>query len=310
MARLLVCLIIILTAAAEARADIIINGFTDATNDRFTNSAGFVGAGLDFSGVGRGAGDAATGSETPTQIRWGTLVSRNVIVSANHFSPCETNVNNTMSFYRNNNSGDEVVRSIVSSERIGSTDLFLSRLNSAVPEDIKIYDFANEELNEEAYDEDTNSTIYNAGSFQNVNAYLLGISRTSRPDSDSRFDQAVGRNRISGYIEDFPFLAPDNDVLVLIQDSPGDPNFVTSEARFSGGDSGAPLFIERDGELLLLGTNSFISTGSPQLSAVSYIGNQSAQINAFITASAVPEPGVGTGLFIFGLATLSKRRRR
>lgn len=78
-------------------ADIIIDGYTNATNDRFTNDGTFIMSGFDLSGVGQ----ASTG-------RWATAISRNVIISANHLSP-----SGTISFFPGNDaSATPVTRTI------------------------------------------------------------------------------------------------------------------------------------------------------------------------------------------------------
>ena len=48
--------VLLLLTSNFLSAQIIIDDFTDATNDRFTNDPTFIGAGRDFSGVGRGDG--------------------------------------------------------------------------------------------------------------------------------------------------------------------------------------------------------------------------------------------------------------
>lgn len=299
-------------------ADIFIDDFTDATNDRFTDDPAFIGVGQDFSGVGRGDGliDPDTGLEVTTQVRWGTLLSRNVVITANHFPAAPGNPNQTssLSFYRNNDSSDSVVRNLVSGQRLGDSDLFLSVLDAPVPADFQVYDFARGLISADPFDEDTNNTLQPAvtddgRSLEGEIAYLFGVSPTDRPDADTRFDQAVGRNRISGYLEDIPTHGPDNDLLVLIRDGRADPDYVTHEARFAAGDSGAPLFIEVGGELQLLGVNSVVSTSGTVFSGVAYIGNHSAEIDSFISANAIPEPASAIVLGLFSCTLLLRRKR-
>ncbi|WP_168211065.1 hypothetical protein [Mariniblastus fucicola] len=285
-------LILVSVVGGNTQADIIIDDFTDETNDRFTNSGSFIGAGFDFSGVGRRSG-------------WSTLVSQNVVITAEH-----SRGSGQVSFYPSNDpNSTPVVREILAGgQQIGSTDLYLRVLDEPVSSDIKIYDFATESISAPAYDENTNSGLFNAGSFQNEIAYMMGVSSTDH--ASPRIDQAVGRNVISGYIEDIPFDGKtDNDSLILLRESPGDAAYVQYESRFVTGDSGAPLFVESNGELLLLGVNSFISTTGTELSGVTYIGNHAGEINAFISANAVPEPNV-IGLGLLALIGLSTRRRK
>lgn len=310
--------VLLLLTSNFLSAQIIIDDFTDATNDRFTNDPTFIGAGRDFSGVGRGDGliDTDTGLEVTTQVRWGTLLSRNVVITANHFpaGPVNPNQTNSISFYRNNDSSDSVVRNLVSGQRLGNSDLFLSVLDAPVPADFQVYDFARGSISADPFDEDTNNTLQPAVtddglSLEGEIAYLFGVSPTVRPDADTRFDQAVGQNRISGYLEDIAVNGPDNDLLVLIRDARSDPNYVTHEARFVAGDSGAPLFIDVGGELQLLGTNSVVSTAGTVFSGIAYIGNHAAEIDAFIAANAIPEPASGTLIGILSCVVLMRRKR-
>ena len=280
----------------ESSADIFIDGFTDATNDRFTNSSSFIGAGFDFSGVGR-------------SNRWGTLVSNNVIITANHSRP-----SGEIAFYENNDpNSTPILRDIVGpGQQIGDSDVFLLRLSAPVPDSLKIFDIATEFLSAPTFDPNTDigSQIENAGSFQDEEAFLYGISATSR--SDTRVDHAVGRNRISGYVENIPFGSnANNDSLLFIEDVVGDPDYVEFEAQFRGGDSGAPAFVERNGELLLLGINTFINGADSELefSGVTYAGNHIDEINEFIAINAVPEPG-SASLILLAMAACSFVRRR
>ena len=197
-------------------------------------------------------------------------------------------------------------------DRIGDSDVFLSRLSAPVPASLKIFDIATEFLSAPTFDPnmDIGSQIGNAGSFQNEEAFLYGISPTSR--SDTRVDHAVGRNRISGYVENIPFGSnTNNDSLLFIEDVVGDPDYVEFEAQFRGGDSGAPAFVERNGELLLLGINTFINGADSELefSGVTYAGNHIDDINEFIALNAVPEPG-SASLILLAMAACSFVRRR
>jgi len=195
-------------------------------------------------------------------------------------------------------------------------------LDEPVTSNIASYNFATEVLSAPAFDAATNTRTSTAGSLQDETVYTVGVSPTVR--SDGTQDQAIGRNRIGGYIEDLLFQGTsNNDSLVLIQDQPNSPDFVEHESQFRGGDSGAPLFIERDGELVLLGVNSF--TAGSSISGVSFIGNHSDEISEFIldnavtpsfsqastlsSVNAIPEPSV-FGLGLLAMATLGIKRRK
>jgi len=302
----LACLAILVSfvLAGNLHAQTIIANFSDDTNDRFTDSPSFIGAGLDFSGVS-------------SEFRWATLISNNVIVSANHFRP------SSATFYEDNDpSKSPVVRNVTSGQRIGNTDIYLAVLDAPVPSNITSYNFVSSNISAPAFDATTNPNTFPAGTLQNQEVLTVGVSPTSRQDRSQ--DQAIGRNRIAGYVEDLPFLSSSNvDALVLIQDQVGDPGFVENESQLRTGDSGAPLFVEQDGELVLLGINSFVAADeTTTFSGVSFLGNDADQINQFIAANAVasedislatvnaiPEPSC-LSLALFAIATIGFKRRR
>ena len=68
-----ICLAAITFSVSAAYADISINGYTDETNDRFTNSSSFIGNGYNLSGVGQ-----TNGGTSGTAGNWATAISRNV----------------------------------------------------------------------------------------------------------------------------------------------------------------------------------------------------------------------------------------
>lgn len=280
-----------LTLAQESsRASIVIDNYSDAVNDRFTNNASFIASAYDLSGIGQ----ANSG-------RWATAISSNVVISANHFEP-----GGTVSFYPGNDpSVTPESRSIAGSTRVASSDLWLAVLDAPLSSSIATYEFAAEFLSG-ALD-----TVEAAGSFQGDIALLVGRSPKSNPAFQ---DQAFGQNRISGYQENVSVNGPDTDALLLVQDAPGDADFVSSEAFVQVGDSGAPAFVVSGGELLLLGTNSFNfgppPDGSPSGSGVNYVGNHAAFISDYINANAVPEPNCLAVLACLGGVLLRTRSRR
>jgi len=289
-------LVISICAANAGNAQIDIDGFTDATNDRFTNSSSFVGAGLDFSGVVRSQG-------------WATLISDNVVITASHLP---VSPNRVLRFFPGNDpNATPILRNVgTTSQRIGTTDLFLRVLDAPVPESIARYNLATEQISR-----DPNAGIVDAGGLQGLNAFMVGVSPTDHPTVDT--DIAVGRNLISGYAEDFTFTVSGSDftgdLLFLVKDDPSDPDYVEFESQLTSGDSGAPLFVEENGELLLLGVNSVSGSLDNGLgvSGITYLGNDVAQINAFIASnSAVPEPGSLGFATLVGFLALSRRRRR
>jgi len=255
------------TIGSDASADIVIDGYTDATNDRFTNSGSFIGSGFDFSGVGRRSG-------------WGTLISPNVVIGAAHAIGA-----GDYHFYEDNDPNGTPV----------------------VGPSIAHYDFAQEAITAPAFDANTNTELYNSGSFQNEVAYVFGVSPAT--SADTRVDQAMGRNRITGYIENLPFQSnTNNDSILFARDMMGDADWVQHETLVQGGDSGAPVFVERNGGLLLIGINSFVTTDAG-FSGITYTGNLTTEINDFIALNAVPEPSSATIVVIAGVAVFVRRRR-
>jgi V8-like Glu-specific endopeptidase len=278
--------------ASNASADILIQGFTANSNDRFANNPGFVLNGRNLSGVGVTNGGGANGYGI-----WATLISPNVVIAANHYQPT-----GPIFFYPNNNPGSTPFSySVVNSQRIGTTDLWLGRLNAPVDASISYYAFATEFLSS------PNSNLANAGTFQGENGYVFGVSPSTRVPTQ---DVAVGRNIITGYLENVVEAVVINgtmDLLFLNRDAINPAGF---EAAVQPGDSGAPFFIERAGSPLLLGVNSVLfgnDIANPTATGVSYMGNESAAIQAFINASAVPEPN---SLMLFGLVAAMLGRLR
>ena len=286
---------VLLTSLATSQclyADISIDGYTDATNDRFTNSDQFIAGGFDLSGVGRAEG-----------LGWATLISPNVAVTAFHYLPTTD-----IYFYPGNDSSQSpVIRNVVEVQRVNGTDIALLKLNQNVPNNIAIYDFATEDLSVPNAEP---NTLYSAGSYQDVNAYLVGIS-----EAEGEFNptlQAVGRNVINGFGEN---IAGSTDILYMdfVRDSQ------LYEAFFRGGDSGAPLFVDAgNGNVELLGVNFGVyqeqDTRRLLGSGSTYLGNSADVISSFVSAqavstSAVPEPSANV-LMVIVFAAFNLRRRR
>lgn len=269
-------------------SDMVIDGFSDAHNDRFTNSASFVGVNYDFSGVARNG-------------RWGALISPNVMLTATHYT-----ISGNVNFYPGNDPGQAPIqRTVVGGQQVGSSDLWAVVLDAPVPASIQVYQFANQELSYVPAIP-PGIAIESAGVFQDELAFMMGISQTAH--GSAAIDQSVGQNVISGYAEDVPFLGfNDNDSIILEYDNPG----ISFESYVQSGDSGAPLFVVRNGQLLLLGVNSFQLTGDNgyRASGITYTGNLAAELNGIIAANANPEPGTLV-LFGIGCAMLIRPRRR
>lgn len=306
MGRLVPLLVILhLLAATQAKAEIIIAGYSDATNDRFSNSTSFLLNGFDLSGVGQ----AANGL-------WATAISPQVVVTAAHFLP---RAGGPFYFYPGNDPTvapveRRIYRGMKLQSAAGTSDLYLGWLSEPLPESIGHFNFATEQLLADAMGDP--QPVEDAGSFQGLNAYNFGRSPydvDNDPNRSRRNWQAVGRNRITGYSENVPFMGnEDNDAILFEQDAEGTANFVPYETLLAGGDSGAPMFVDVGGELLLLGTNAFIyedgafATGGIG-SGINYIGNGEEFVNAFITG--VPEPS-SAACALWGCFLVAARRRQ
>ena len=306
----------------SASAQITIDNFSDATNNRFTNDTNFIGADFDFSGVAR----------TTDNGRWGTLISSNAVLTAQHFRPA---VGSIFEFFPDNDSTSSPFEAIVTgTERVGNTDLSIAILDRNVDSSIAIYNFATVE-----YEGQEPTTITNPdGSTANLTSFnidpneidivgeralVFGISESDNPSRST--DQAVGENLVFGYSENVIFGPnTDNDTIIFERDPAGSDNFLTHETYVQSGDSGAPTFLidSESDELVLLGVNSFQLNGQApdpfQSSGVTYTGNQVEEINAILTANAfsvasvvsVPEPGCLVALTFIGFGILGRRNRQ
>lgn len=301
---LFLCLATLVCSSLDSFASIIIDGYTDATNDRFTNDPAFVMSSFDLSGIGQ----VSSG-------RWATAVSRNVIISASHADPGK---GQTVYFYANNDpASTPVLRQIASTQSIAGTDIILGVLNAPLPSSIAHYAIANQTLSgpppTPAGGGSSSLTFVDAGIYQGLNAYTFGWSPFNEAlpgDNRELFnDQAVGRNLISGYSENVPFTSSDNDSLILLRDAAGTSNHVQYESLFQEGDSGGPTFVEIGGQLVLAGTNSFRFEDNSG-SGINYLGNQSSAIQNYIQVNAVPEPSSAGMLGLASLLAWAGRRRR
>ncbi len=285
----------LLSAATHAA---VIDSYSAATNDRFTNSSNFIASSFNLSGVGQSTGG-----------RWATLISPNVVVSAFHFLP---GTGAAINFYPSNDPSSGAVQRTVTATnlKVGSTDLWLGVLDSNVPSNIKSFKFSNTLLTGTI--PNGNFPIDPAGIFQGNNAYLMGRSPENFPAFQS---QEVGRNLITGFSENVAFEGnSNNDSLILAYDTPGSSSYVQYESHVVVGDSGAPLFVNINGELVLLGTNAFRldnNDGSVFGSGINYIGNQSDFISNFISVNAVPEPSsICLAAFAAIAGYVANRRRK
>lgn len=267
---------------------ISIDDYSTTAHDRFANSSSFIADSFDLSGIGI----ADSG-------RWLTMVSPNVFLSADHFSPSN---NDSVTFYAGNDpAGTSLTRTVSYSEQIGSSDLRIGYLNQALNADYAYYNIANDSINNLA--DFSNSPYYNA------DAYLFGRSPSSFETSQ---DMAIGRNKLDSFATNQEVNGTTDHALIAYNNVTGDTNFLTDEAQLQTGDSGAPMMVEYAGSLTLVGINWFIGTDSNNnsLNGFSYVGNYSGEIESFINANPVPElsaTGIYMALLLMTLGISSRR---
>lgn len=266
-----------------------ISGFVTEKNDRFANDGTFILNAFDLSGIGRSSDD-----------RWGTLISNNVFISANHLHPT---VSSTLTFHAtDDSSGASITRTVASGQQISGTDLWVGVLDSPVSSSYKSYSFATTDI--------ANSTDFGAWQYAGNVGAVFGRSPTA---FSSVLDVAVGYNKLDGWIDDIELTGVTEDALLSLE---GNANDVTYEALVQSGDSGAPFFVTANSELFLVGINWFIGTVDSDgttydTNGYTYLGNNDGDLNSVISANAVPEPGsyaalLGAGVLCF---TITRRRR-
>jgi len=272
-------------------AQLLINNFSDATNNRFVDDPSFIGAGYDFSGVAR----------TTDNGRWGTLISPNAVLTAQHFRP---SLGSTFEFYPDNDPNSTPFEAIVTSSiRVGSTDLSIVILDRNVDPSIAVYNFATDEYEGDPPITTTNNdgststqTLFNVNPSEVdiVGERTLVFGRAQGTSLNSPTSQAVGENLVFAYSENVVFGSnTDNDSIILQRDAAGAPNALTHESYVRGGDSGAPTFLidSTTNELVLLGVNSYqLDAANPnvfQSSGVTYTGNQMDEINSILEENAI-----------------------
>lgn len=272
---------------------IVIDGFATATNDRFANNGSFFATGLDLSGIGRSSDG-----------RWGTLISSNVFVSANHLHPA---IGSTLTFHASNDqSGASSAVTVSSGQRIGSSDLWVGVLDTPLSGAFATYTFPTADI--------TNLTEFESSAIAGKVGLMIGRSTTDW--ANQLHDVAVGANVLDFWADDSEAGGTTDDaVAAFYQFAATD---VTFESLLQGGDSGAPLLTSLGGSSLqLTGINWWVGTATVSLieynvSGFSYLGNYDAQLQSIITASAVPEPAAAVLLVALGatLAVAYRRRRR
>lgn len=287
------------TFAGTVEAASSVQSFSPETNDRFANDPAFVGTGFDFSGIGRDSSG-----------RWLTMLSDRVFISANHLAP-----GGTVTFFPGNDPlATPVTATISEGERIGTTDLWIGRLGTALPGSIASYGFSTVSLTE---------ANFAASSLANAFSFMGGISPTGTGYGASvSTNETVGTNRIEGFQEDVFVASADNatgDVLITVQNNAGDSAYgythTTYETNLASGDSGSPLLMVSGGDLVVAGIALGVGTATigpaetqpRDFTAFTYTGSYSSEIQDYLDATLVPEPSFA---LLAGLGLVFVRRRR
>lgn len=288
------------TAAASAEAITIAN-FSSTTNDRFANNPSFIMNGFNVTGVG-------LSSNAQNQNRWVTMISPNVFLSSEHFFPSN---GSTVTFFETNNAnGPSISRTVMSSQRVvggansTSSDIRIGVLDSPVSTSIAHYNFATDDTTTGGFG---GPSSFNTSPYNGLDAYIFGRSPTALSVST---DIAVGRNVIDSWFDSVDAAGTIDDAIGSRIDAVSDPDYTTYEAQLQGGDSGAPMFVDVGGELVIVGLNWFVGTaGSDTFNGQSYIGNYDSEIQAFIDANAIPETSTTLILGFSSLLLMLHRRR-
>jgi len=265
-----------------------IAGYSSATNDRFADDPSFIGAAYDWSGV------ALT-----TSGYWGTLVSRNVFVSANHYHPAN---GNTFEFFPGNDpNATPITRTVSSGQRIGSSDVWVGVLDAPVPTGIATYQYATDSI--------TSSWQFDYSSIKNKNSWMVGKGSSFSGTNN----MTVGRNRLDYWFDSVEVGGTTDDAVAAENEAQGESGYVDYEAYLVGGDSGGPMLLDDgSGALKLTGINWFIGTldnNGNKISGFSYVGNYSDDIQDYIDANPVPETGgVLVGFLLVGVMVFRRGR--
>ena len=325
--------LLFLLSVLPIEAQTAIDNFSSMTNDRFANDAAFVGAGLDFSGIGR---------SSQGNGRFATLIGNNIFLTANHFR-----VSGEVTFFADNNPNSmPIVRTVTGGQQIGTSDLFIGTFDSALPSSIARFDFfrGGLDLTDNIFGQtvlaslapgamvsDTPSTSSTIG-LNGPSVFLGGVSPSAGFSSATNL--TIGTNFVEAVQESSMIGsgagAVNNSIALLtFQNEIGDQGFnVTGfEADLNGGDSGSPLLTVIDGDLVLLGLGSGSGTvdlpigtgptGAPifeerDTSIFSFTGNYAEDIQGFIDVNEInniPEPSAFLLSFL-AFFSLSLRRSR
>lgn len=289
------------SAAGLAAAASAVQSFSAPANDRYANNPAFIGSLFDFSGVGRDASG-----------KWGVMLSPTVFLGANHYAP-----SGSLVFYPGNDpQATPVTLSISTGQQLGGSDLYIGRLANPIPSSITSYGY---------FDIPLTMAGFGSSVLANRPAFMGGISVSGNAYGSAVTNQVFGTNRIEGYLEDIIVqnVSGVSDVVYTVNNQVGDGFFgyspTTYETQLSGGDSGSPLLVLSEFNLVVAGTALGVGTADIDpgagvaargVSAYTYTGNYASLIQDYISISAVPEPAVSIFPVILAFAMIHRERRR
>jgi hypothetical protein len=282
---------VVLGWTTSSYADLYIAGYNSTVNDRFTApatpnpSGSFIANGYDLTGVGNSAADG-TGT-------FATMISPTFFLSAEHYHPAP---GSTVTFYNATGTAKTyTVETGYTTSYLGLTsDLWLGKLTASVDSDIAKY-----------------SVVDNAATDEAMFVY-------GRPNR-------VGKNSYDG-LDTLNSVTPIRQTRVLVYDY-DDPNVTdtddtagqgANESYVIAGDSSAPSFMVRNGQLGVVGihyNHSSDTVANDEESYDSYVPEYISQLNISMALTSservtvVPEPTAAVA--VGGLASmLSLVRRR
>jgi hypothetical protein len=251
---------------------LLVEGYAPATNDRFTDDPSFIAGGFNLSAIARSSSN-----------RWGTLISPNLALSAEHAFPGD---GSSLVFFETNDPlGLSESRRVIGSVRVGNADLRICVLDESLPIAYQPIPLASQVI--------PDSAAFESSTLNGLPVFMVGRS----DDIDSSVtNMAFGRNRLEGWFESVEVLGTLDDALGAIRHFPEDDEFIPYEAFLQTWDSGAPVLAELDGSLTLIGINWFVgqvdihhspTQGIRDVSGFSYVGNYIPEIQGISDAFAM-----------------------
>lgn len=270
MVRVLTAVILLGSYWSPLIGDIEIDNFTPAINDRFADSTSFILNSWNVTAIAK------------NQSGWGTLISDNVIISANHLHP---SVGSVLRFYQDNDpTGTPFERELVSGQRIAASDLWLGILSDPLPPSVQPLPFMTDTI--------SSAINFRIVGLEDETGYMVGRSPSSYV---TELDMAVGENVLEYWWGPFDTAGTNDMAIVAIKQLATDSGYLFHESKLNIGDSGGPLLAVIDGDLKVVGINWFngyVTEGSTtrDLSGFSYVGNYASELNTVISDNAANVP--------------------